>query len=147
MPPATHLEIVPLGGLGEFGLNLMVYRFGDECLVVDAGMMFAGGWPPGVDYILPDFSFLQDSGRLLGVVLTHAHEDHVGAVPHLLDHFDVPVWGTDYTLGLLRRRFEQRESGRTPDLRSLPVSPESVRIGPFNVAFVVYTATLKVITE
>ena len=133
MPPATHLEIVPLGGLGEFGLNLMVYRFGDECLVVDAGMMFAGGWPPGVDYILPDFSFLQDSGRLLGVVLTHAHEDHVGAVPHLLDHFDVPVWGTDYTLGLLRRRFEQRESGRTPDLRSLPVSPESLRIGPFDV--------------
>ena len=133
MSARPQLEVVPLGGLGEFGMNLMLYRWGGECLIVDAGMMFPGDYLPGVDFVLPELSFLDEAGSLLGVVLTHAHEDHIGAVPYLLDRHDVPVWGTPYTIELLRRRFAQRETKTTPDLRSLPSSPENVRIGPFGV--------------
>ena len=133
MHATPQLEIVPLGGLGEFGMNLMLYRWGDDCLIVDAGMMFPGGYLPGVDFVLPDLSFLDEAGQLHGVVLTHAHEDHIGAVPHLLDRHDVPVWGSRYTIELLRQRFAQRESETTPDFRCFPPSPESIRIGPFGV--------------
>lgn len=133
MPATQRLEIIPLGGLGEFGMNLMLYRWGDDCLIVDAGMMFPGGNLPGVDFVLPDLSFLDEAGHLCGVVLTHAHEDHIGAIPYLLDRHDVPVWGTHYTIELLRQRFAQRETKTTPDLRCLPASPKTVRIGPFGV--------------
>lgn len=133
MPATQRLEIIPLGGLGEFGMNLMLYRWGDDCLIIDAGMMFPGGDLPGVDFVLPDLSFLDEVGHLCGVVLTHAHEDHIGAVPYLLDRHDVPVWGTRYTIELLRQRLAQRETKTTPDLRYLPASPEIVRIGPFGV--------------
>jgi len=133
VPATPQLEIIPLGGLGEFGMNLMLYRWGDDCLIVDAGMMFPGDYLPGVDFVLPDLSFLDAAGHLLGVVLTHAHEDHIGAVPYLLDRHDVPVWGSRYTIEVLRQRFAQRETETTPDFRFLPPSPESVRIGPFGV--------------
>ncbi len=133
MPSSEQLEIIPLGGLGEFGLNLMVYRSGDDCLVVDAGMMFPGGFLPGVDFVIPDLSFLEEAGRLHGLVLTHAHEDHIGAVPFILDRHDIPVWGSPYTIELLRHRFAERETETTPDLRLLPSSPERVRIGPFTI--------------
>ena len=133
MSKTPQLEIVPLGGLGEFGMNLMLYRWGDDCLVVDAGMMFAGSHLPGIDFVVPDISFLEQAGRLNGIVLTHGHEDHIGAVPHLLERFPAPVYGSDYTLELLRRRFAQRQSATTPVLRRLPISPESVRLGPFRV--------------
>ena len=129
----SHLEIIPLGGLGEFGMNMMVYRWGSDCLIVDAGMMFPGGFLPGVDFVLPDLSFLDDAGTIHGLVLTHAHEDHIGGVPHLLERHPVPVWGTRYTIELLRQKFAQRQTASTPDFRFLPASPETVRIGPFGV--------------
>jgi len=133
LPDGPYLQIVPLGGVGEFGLNLMVYRHGEDCLVVDAGMMFPAGNLPGIDFVVPDLAFLADCGRLRGVVLTHAHEDHVGAVPHLLRTHDVPVWGTPYTLESVRRRLIQRGFTGSADLRALPDSPASVEIGPFSV--------------
>jgi ribonuclease J len=133
LPETPHPEIVPLGGVGEFGLNMTVYRHGGDCLVVDAGMMFPTGNFPGVDYVVPELTFLADAGPIRGVVLTHAHEDHVGALPHLLAHFDAPVWGTDYTLELVRRRLIQRGYDRPVDLRRLPDSPAAAEIGPFSV--------------
>ncbi len=133
MTSTAQLEIIPLGGLGEFGMNLMLYRWGDDCLIVDAGMMFPGDYLPGVAFVLPDLSFLNAAGHLCGVVLTHAHEDHIGAIPYLLDRHDVPVWGSRYTIELLRQRFAQRAAETTPDFRYLPPSPESIRIGPFGV--------------
>ncbi|NIL99504.1 MAG: RNase J family beta-CASP ribonuclease [Acidobacteria bacterium] len=133
MPAADKLEIVALGGLGEFGLNLMLYRWDGDCVVVDAGMMFPAGFLPGVDYVIPDLSYLETAGRLCGLILTHAHEDHIGAVPHLLDRHDIPVWGTPYTIELLRRRLAERERSSTPDLRLLPTSPRTVSLGPFSV--------------
>ncbi len=114
-------------------MNLMLYRWGGDALIVDAGMMFPGDYLPGVDFVLPDLSFLDDAGRIRGIVLTHAHEDHVGAVPYLLDRHALPVWGSPYTIELLRRRLAQRETSAAPDLRLLPDSPHSVNIGPFEV--------------
>jgi ribonuclease J len=127
----TRLQLVPLGGLGEFGLNLMVYRFGGDCLVVDAGMMFPGEEHLGVDVVLPDLSFLDDCGTLRGLVLTHGHEDHIGAVPYLLSRHAIPTFGTPFTLALVRRRLAERHGPSAPDLRPLGDAP--LRLGPFVV--------------
>jgi ribonuclease J len=120
-----------LGGLGEFGMNLMVYRCGDDCLVVDAGVMFPGEEHLGVNVVIPDLSFLEDCGTLHGVVLTHGHEDHVGALPYLLSRHDVPVYASPYTLGLVRHRLAEHEDLGRGDLRVLDDEP--VAIGPFTV--------------
>jgi ribonuclease J len=129
----SHLEIVPLGGLGEFGMNLMVYRYGVECLVVDAGMMFPGAEHLGVDVVIPNLSFLDTCGRLRGVVLTHGHEDHIGALPYLLARHEVPVFGTAYTLGLVRARLQEHDEGLASLLHPLPVGGEPLQLGPFAV--------------
>jgi ribonuclease J len=131
--PTPQLEIVPLGGLGEFGMNCMVYRFGDDAIVVDAGMMFPGAEHLGVDVVLPDLSYLTSVGRLHGVLLTHGHEDHIGALPHLLSTHDVPVWATPYTLALIRKRLEEHPDAPAPALRTLPEGRESLSLGPFRI--------------
>jgi ribonuclease J len=127
------LEIIPLGGLGEFGMNLMVYRVGDDCLVVDAGMMFPGAEHLGIDVVIPDLSFLEDCGAIHGVILTHGHEDHLGAIPFLLERHDVPVHGTPFSLGLLRRRLTDRGFEGRVAMRDLPTDGTPVRLGPFAV--------------
>ena len=129
----SHLEVVALGGLGEFGMNLMVYRYGADCLVVDAGMMFPGAEHLGVDVVIPNLSFLDVCGRLCGVVLTHGHEDHIGALPYLLARHDVPVFGTAYTLGLVRARLAEHDEALAELLHPLPVNGEPLRLGPFGV--------------
>ncbi len=101
VPRSLPLEIVALGGLGEFGMNLMVYRYGGDCLVVDAGMMFPGAEHLGVDVVVPNMEFLDEAGTIHAVLLTHGHEDHIGALPFLLARRDVPVYGSPYTLGLV----------------------------------------------
>ncbi|MHC4990545.1 MAG: ribonuclease J [Planctomycetota bacterium] len=130
---ATHLEVVALGGLGEFGMNLMVYRWGDDCLVVDAGMMFPGAEHLGVEVVVPDLSFLDDCGTLHGLVLTHGHEDHIGSVPHLLSRHDIPVYASPYTSGLVRSRLEEHPSVSARGLRALPPDGEPLSLGPFRV--------------
>lgn len=112
-------------------MNLMVYRWGDDCLVVDAGMMFPGEEHLGIDVVIPDLSFLDGCGSLHGLVVTHGHEDHVGALPYLLQRHDLPVHASPYTLGLIRRRLaEHPELGR-PALRPLDDGP--LALGPFTV--------------
>ncbi len=130
---AIHLELIPLGGLGEFGMNLMVFRIGDDCIVVDAGMMFPGAEHLGVDVIIPELGFLDDCGTIHGVVLTHAHEDHVGALPWLLARHDVPVWSTPYTEGLVRGRLAEHDLLASQTLRRLPESGGTIRLGPFTI--------------
>jgi len=130
---ATPLEIIPLGGLGEFGMNLMVYRYGGDCLVVDAGMMFPGSEHLGVDVVVPNMEFLEDCGTIHAVILTHGHEDHIGALPFLLARRDVPVYGSPYTLGLVRGRLAEHVLDGAPRLAPLPPSGTPLSFGPFTV--------------
>jgi ribonuclease J len=127
------LEIVALGGLGEFGMNLMVYRYGGDCLIVDAGMMFPGAEHLGVDVVVPSMEFLDDCGTIHAVLLTHGHEDHIGALPFLLGRRDVPVYGAPYTLGLVRGRLAEHELGPKPRLTPFPSTGTALTLGPFTV--------------
>ncbi|HZN53919.1 MAG TPA: ribonuclease J [Candidatus Polarisedimenticolaceae bacterium] len=133
MTSSLPLEIIPLGGLGEFGMNLMVYRYGGDCLVVDAGMMFPGSEHLGVDVVVPNMEFLDDCGTIHAVLLTHGHEDHIGALPFLLARRDVPVYGSPYTLGLVRGRLAEHLLGAAPRLAAFPPSGTPLALGPFTV--------------
>src|SRR5580704_11336214 len=99
------LQIVALGGLGEFGMNMMCIRYGDDIIVVDSGMMFPEDELLGVDIVTPDLTYLKENREYVrALLLTHGHEDHIGAVAFFLDEFDVPVYGTPFTLSLVERR-------------------------------------------
>ncbi|MFP2904348.1 ribonuclease J [Pyxidicoccus sp. 3LFB2] len=112
------LHVIPLGGLGEIGLNSLVVACRGEMLLIDAGLMFPSAGMPGVDIIIPDFSHLkQNAAQLKGVVLTHGHEDHLGALPYLLNEVPVPVYGTRFTLAMARHRLN--EMGLEADLREI----------------------------
>src|SRR5262245_21593278 len=133
VPRSRPLEIVPLGGLGEFGMNLMVYRYGGDCLIVDAGMMFPGAEHLGVDVVVPNMEFLDDAGTIHAVLLTHGHEDHIGALPFLLARVDAPVYGSPYTLGLVRGRLAEHELDAVPRISVFPASGVPLTLGPFTV--------------
>src|SRR5512135_3004953 len=119
------LSIIPLGGVGEIGLNMTVLECGDDILVIDAGLMFPDAEMLGVDIVIPDFSYLIDNkARVRGVVLTHAHEDHIGALPFLLREINVPVYGTRLTLGFVQEKL--REHGLDSETTLIPVRPRDV---------------------
>src|SRR3954464_10985319 len=104
------LQVIPLGGLGEFGMNSMALRDGDDIIVIDAGMMFPDAELLGVDIVTPDFSYLEQNASLVrALILTHGHEDHIGGVPFLLGILNLPVYGTEFTLALVERRLEEHE--------------------------------------
>src|SRR3954471_21492565 len=104
----SALRIIPLGGLGEIGMNLMVYEYGDAAIIVDCGMMFPDATTLGVDVIVPDMAYLFDRPeRVKAVFLTHGHEDHIGAVPFLVETVRVPVYGMPLTLGFVRDKLEE----------------------------------------
>jgi ribonuclease J len=132
------LRIVPLGGLGEVGKNMTAYETGGEIVVVDAGLAFPRDEHLGVDLILPDFSYLRDrADRVRAVVLTHAHEDHVGALPYLLREVRVrDVWGTRLTLGLVQPKLDEHGLLHAAELREAKPENGAVEIGPFTVEFV-----------
>jgi ribonuclease J len=131
-PDATApLRLVPLGGLGEFGLNALVLEWQDHRLLLDAGVLFPPAEMPGIDLIAPDFAYL--AGRpeaLVGILLTHGHEDHIGALSFALQAAPAPVYGSRLTLGFVRRRLQER--GTSAELRPL-VPGQPVEIGPFRV--------------
>ena len=100
-PAEPGVRLIPLGGLGEIGLNMMLLESGEDIIAVDCGLLFPDDEMPGVDYVIPDFSYLAERRRAFkAVVLTHGHEDHIGALSYLLRDFDVPVYGTPLTLTL-----------------------------------------------
>jgi ribonuclease J len=104
----NQMEIIPLGGLGEFGMNMMAVRYGNDIIVIDAGLMFPRDDLLGVDLVIPDFAYLiENRDKVRSVFLTHGHEDHVGALPYLLKEIPIPVYGTRLTLGLARGRLEE----------------------------------------
>ncbi len=125
------IRLVPLGGLGEFGLNALVLEWDENLLLLDAGMLFPSADMPGVDSVVPDFEYLSErAGRVRGIVLTHGHEDHIGALSYALQAAPAPVYGSRLTLGFARKRLQER--GVSADLRTL-TPDEPVEIGPFRV--------------
>src|SRR5439155_794690 len=136
MPETTR--IVPLGGLGEVGKNMTVYEADGEAIVVDAGLAFPRDEHLGVDLILPDFSYLTDRERpVRAVLLTHGHEDHVGALPYLLREARVQeVWATRLTLGLIKSKLDEHGLLRAAELKEADPEAGSIELGPFSVEFV-----------
>jgi len=136
------LEVVPLGGLGEFGMNTMAISSHDTTLLIDAGVMFPGPSEFGVDLIIPDLTHFRASERQLsGLILTHGHEDHIGGVPYLWDLLAGPVYGTDLTLGLLRPKLEEHGIDASGRLQS--VAPgDTVRVGSLGVEFLRVTHSM-----
>lgn len=128
------LKIVALGGLGEIGMNMTVYQYGTEIVIVDAGLMFPDAGMPGVDYVIPDTSYLRErSDSLKGILLTHGHEDHIGALPFLLQEFNLPVYGTALTLGFVAEKLKEYKV--EADLRV--VRPrEIITLGSFEIEFI-----------
>jgi ribonuclease J len=130
------LKIVPLGGLGEIGLNMMVFEYGDTIFVVDAGLMFPEGYMLGVDIVIPDMDYLiQRKQKVAGIVLTHAHEDHIGALPYLLKEIKAPVFGTPFTLGMVRAKLEAHGLLSTVSLHEI-LPGETLKIGVFHMEFI-----------
>ena len=114
------LQIVPLGGLGEFGMNCMAVRYGDDIIVIDAGLMFPDAELLGVDIVVPDISYLiENRQRVRGIVLTHGHEDHIGALPWSLSELNVPVWGTEFTLAYVEDKLDEHGLLDDADLREI----------------------------
>src|SRR5437764_4686452 len=133
---ADVLRVIPLGGLGEVGKNMTVYEFDDECIVVDAGMAFPRDEHLGVDVILPDFGYLHDK-HILAVVLTHAHEDHVGALPFLMREVRInEIWATRLTLGLVKSKLDEHGLLRAAELREVDPAAGPLELGPFTLEFV-----------
>src|SRR6201985_768974 len=127
------LQIVPLGGLGEFGMNCMALRWGDDIIVIDAGLMFPESELLGVDIVVPDITYLiQNREKVRGIVLTHGHEDHIGALPWVLTELKVPVFGTEFTLALVENKLEEHDLLDDADLREIRAGPR-VRLGPFTI--------------
>ena len=133
---ASVLEIVPLGGIGEFGMNCMAVRYGDEMLILDAGMGFPEESAYGVDVSIPNFSFLDEyKDDITAIILTHGHEDHLGALPYLLKKFNVPVYCSHFTAGLAESKLEEHEL--LGDILIHRVEPRDVvDIGSFTIEFI-----------
>jgi ribonuclease J len=136
------LEIVPLGGLGEFGMNMMAVSFGDTTVLIDAGVMFPDPDQLGVDLIIPDMRFVEARRRQIkALVLTHGHEDHIGAVPHVFPLFDGPIYATPMTLAMIRPKLE--EHGLDPGDRLKAVAPrDTVTLGALTVEFIRVTHSM-----
>ena len=136
------LQVIPLGGLGEFGMNMTAIRYADELIVIDSGMMFPEAELLGVDLVMPDLTFLKENQQFIrALILTHGHEDHIGAVPYFLSEIDVPVYGTPFTLALVDRRLEEYELELEP--RFIQIRPKQiVELGPFKIEFIHVTHSI-----
>ncbi|HEY9086900.1 MAG TPA: ribonuclease J [Anaerolineaceae bacterium] len=129
------LRIIPLGGLGEVGKNMMAYEYGNNILVVDTGLMFPENDMLGIDYIIPDFDYLRSRRDLVrGIIITHGHEDHTGAIHHALEVIQAPIYATPLTRGLLEVKLARNGMLQKADLRTVQAG-DTVQIGPFKVDF------------
>ena len=131
--PIGKLQIVPLGGLGEFGMNCMAVRWGDDIIVIDAGLMFPEAELLGVDIVVPDITYLiENRDKVRAIVLTHGHEDHIGGLPWILSEINLPVYGTEFTLAYVEDKLEEHGLLDEADLREIRAG-ERFTIGPFTL--------------
>lgn len=132
---AGKLKIIPLGGVGEIGKNMTVLEYGNDMIVVDCGLIFPDEDMPGIDVVIPDMTYLsENAARLRGFLITHGHEDHIGALPYALREFDVPVYGTSFTVALIEHKLEEM---RVKDRRLVTIKPgDRVELGCFKIEFI-----------
>jgi ribonuclease J len=137
-----QLSFIPLGGLGEIGKNMALIDYGGQAVMIDAGLMFPDDRHPGVDYIIPDFNFLAEKpGWLKAILLTHGHEDHIGAVPYILQKINVPIYGTKLTLGFVKAKLEEFNLKEEPTF--VEVDPKKpFDLGPFHIEFIRVTHSI-----
>jgi ribonuclease J len=136
MTPGNELIFLPLGGSGEIGMNVNLYGANGKWIMVDLGMTFGDARYPGIDVVLPDLSFIEDRRKdLLGIVLTHGHEDHIGAIPYLANELKVPLYATPFTAGLIAKKLEEEGLTREVKLKIIPMGGK-VELGPFGLTYV-----------
>ncbi|MGL5512868.1 MAG: MBL fold metallo-hydrolase, partial [Sporomusa sp.] len=135
MKKNDNLLIIPLGGLGEIGKNMTVFRYGDDIIVLDSGLAFPEEDMLGIDLVIPDMTYLiENKDKIRAVVLTHGHEDHIGSLFYLLRQVDVPVYGSRLTLGLVEGRLKEYNVSAH---NLIPVAPgDSLKLGQFEVGFI-----------
>ena len=141
-----QLTFLPLGGAGEIGMNLNLYGFGpreqETWVMVDLGITFGNGAQPGIDVIMPDPAFIEERrDRLAGLVLTHAHEDHLGAVPYLWERLQCPIYATPFTISILRRKLAETEFGERVEITEVPLSGRFT-VGPFDMELITLTHSI-----
>lgn len=131
----SKLRIIPLGGLGEVGKNMMVYEYGKNILIVDAGLMFPDNDMLGIDYIIPDYEYIRENKDLVrGMIITHGHMDHVGAIHHVLEDLNIPLYATPLTKGLIEVSLSEKGMLDKTSIQEIHAG-EMVKIGPFEVEF------------
>ncbi len=138
MPKKTKgkLRVIPLGGLNEIGKNLTVLEYADDIIVIDCGVGFPDEDMPGIDLVIPDISYLEaNREKIRGVLLTHGHEDHIGAIPYLLRQINPPIYGTKLTLGIIRNKLEEHSLPFEPQLNCVSAG-DIVKLGNFSVEFI-----------
>ena len=130
------VRLIPLGGLGEIGLNMMAVESEDTMFIIDVGLMFPEDYMLGVDYVIPDMTFIkQKSKKVAGIVLTHAHEDHIGALPYLLKDINAPIFGTPFTLGVVHHKLEEFDLLASACMHAIHPR-ETLKIGSFELEFI-----------
>jgi ribonuclease J len=136
------LQAIPLGGLGEFGMNMMALRYGDDIIVIDSGMMFPEDELLGVDFVTPDLSYLiENRDKVRALILTHGHEDHIGSVAFFLAEINVPVFATAFTIALVERRMNEYDFDEEVDFRKIKPK-QIVDVGPFKIEFIHVTHSI-----
>lgn len=129
------LRVVPIGGLGEYGKNMMLYQYNQDMIIVDAGLMFPGEELLGIDFVIPDIRYLEEhKDKIKGILITHAHEDHIGALPYILKKLDVPVWATKLSAGMIEVKLEEFTSQK-PKI-NLIKDGDKIKLGVFEIEFI-----------
>ncbi len=134
--PTGKIRIIPLGGLGEIGKNMTVIEYNNDLVVIDCGLVFPDDDMPGIDLVIPDITYLEaNKDRIRGILLTHGHEDHIGAVPYVLRTINPPVYGTPLTLGIIKNKLEEHTLPWKPDLRTVKAG-DRVKLGAIEAEFI-----------
>lgn len=132
----NKLRYIPLGGLGEIGKNMYALEYGDSILIVDCGLMFPDDEMLGIDFVIPDISYLEENReKIVAIIVTHGHEDHIGALPFALPKIPAPLYGTKLTLGMVNNKLTEWAPNFTPDYREIKAG-DRVEMGPFKVRFI-----------
>lgn len=134
--PTKPFNIIPLGGLGEIGKNITLYEYDGDMFLVDCGMSFPDEETPGIDIVIPDFSYvIKNQDKIKGLVVTHGHEDHIGAIPYLLKQFNLPIYGTRLTIGLIEAKLREHKLNSSAELNVVNAG-STVKLGKFSVEFI-----------